>query len=77
MRAKVEIINGYSAHADRTELTAWLARVRERSPNLRAVHLVHGGDVVLRLDETQTRANLQVIVRQIEEMNKPAEAAAK
>lgn len=30
--------------------------------------LVRRGDVVLRLDETQTRANLQVIVRQIEEM---------
>jgi metallo-beta-lactamase family protein len=42
LAAQVEILNGYSAHADRTELTAWLDRVRERSPDLRAVHLVHG-----------------------------------
>jgi metallo-beta-lactamase family protein len=42
LRARVEIINGYSAHADRTELSSWIGRVRERSPKLRQVWLVHG-----------------------------------
>jgi metallo-beta-lactamase family protein len=42
LRAKVEIINGYSAHADRTELASWLAMVHRTSPALRQVYLVHG-----------------------------------
>jgi metallo-beta-lactamase family protein len=42
LRARVEILNGYSAHADRTELRAWLDAVRASSPALGAVHLVHG-----------------------------------
>jgi len=42
LRAKVEVLNGYSAHADRTELRSWLHRVKERSPALRRVFLVHG-----------------------------------
>ncbi|MGK2961398.1 MAG: MBL fold metallo-hydrolase RNA specificity domain-containing protein [Gemmatimonadaceae bacterium] len=42
LRAQVEIINGYSAHADRTELTTWLDRVRAASPRLGPVWLVHG-----------------------------------
>jgi metallo-beta-lactamase family protein len=42
LRAKVEVLEGYSAHADRIELTQWLAAVRERSPRLRSVYLVHG-----------------------------------
>lgn len=42
LRARVEIINGYSAHADRTELASWLAAVRRNSPALRQVYLVHG-----------------------------------
>jgi len=42
LRAKVEIINGYSAHADRTELANWLAAVHRASPALRHVYLVHG-----------------------------------
>ncbi|HEY2898506.1 MAG TPA: MBL fold metallo-hydrolase [Gemmatimonadaceae bacterium] len=42
LRAKVEIINGYSAHADRTELAGWLGAVRHTSPALRTVCLVHG-----------------------------------
>src|SRR5690606_5008196 len=42
LRAHVEIINGYSAHADRTELQGWLDRVRESSPGLKSVALVHG-----------------------------------
>lgn len=42
LRAKVEVIGGYSAHADRTELAAWIAAVRTTSPALGGVHLVHG-----------------------------------
>jgi metallo-beta-lactamase family protein len=42
LRAKVEIINGYSAHADRTELRAWIDEVRAHSPSLSDVRLVHG-----------------------------------
>jgi metallo-beta-lactamase family protein len=42
LRAHVEIINGYSAHADRTELRTWLDRVKAASPELRRVFLVHG-----------------------------------
>ncbi|MGI9043217.1 MAG: MBL fold metallo-hydrolase RNA specificity domain-containing protein [Gemmatimonadaceae bacterium] len=42
LRAQVEIINGYSAHADRTELTTWLDRVKATSPRLGPVWLVHG-----------------------------------
>jgi metallo-beta-lactamase family protein len=42
LRAHVEVINGYSAHADRTELHAWLDAVKVTSPELSGVHLVHG-----------------------------------
>ena len=42
LRAQVEVINGYSAHADRTELTAWLDKVKSASPSLGPVWLVHG-----------------------------------
>jgi metallo-beta-lactamase family protein len=42
LRARVEVINGYSAHADRTELVSWLDQVRRQSPHLARVHLVHG-----------------------------------
>ncbi len=42
LRARVEVLNGYSAHADRTELQAWLDAVRATSPRLADVFLVHG-----------------------------------
>jgi metallo-beta-lactamase family protein len=42
LRAQVEVINGYSAHADRTELTQWLDALRSTSPNLGHIWLVHG-----------------------------------
>jgi metallo-beta-lactamase family protein len=42
LRARVEVLNGYSAHADRTELAAWLNAVRRRSPKPPKVWLVHG-----------------------------------
>src|ERR1043165_6941476 len=35
LRARVEILNGYIAHGDRTELANWLATVRASSPGLR------------------------------------------
>jgi metallo-beta-lactamase family protein len=42
LRAEVQILDGYSAHADRTELTSWLDGVKTTSPNLGQVFLVHG-----------------------------------
>lgn len=42
LRAEVAILNGYSAHADRTELAGWLRAVRATSPRLKDVFLVHG-----------------------------------
>lgn len=42
LRAQVEVINGYSAHADRTELTAWIDKVKTTSPKLGPIWLVHG-----------------------------------
>lgn len=42
LRADVKILNGYSAHADRTELESWLAGLRSTSPELGPVWLVHG-----------------------------------
>ncbi|HSU96615.1 MAG TPA: MBL fold metallo-hydrolase [Gemmatimonadaceae bacterium] len=42
LRAEVKILDGYSAHADRTELTAWIDGVKATSPRLGEVFLVHG-----------------------------------
>ena len=42
LNAHVEILNGYSAHADRTELATWLEAVKATSPKLSRVLLVHG-----------------------------------
>ena len=42
LKAQVAVLNGYSAHADRTELAAWLQAVRATSPRLKDVFLVHG-----------------------------------
>ncbi len=42
LKAQVEILNGYSAHADRGELTVWLDAVKSTSPKLSRVLLVHG-----------------------------------
>jgi metallo-beta-lactamase family protein len=44
LRARVEILNGYSAHADRTELVRWLDAVRAKSSRVPPppVWLVHG-----------------------------------
>ena len=42
LRANVVVLNGYSAHGDRSELSRWLGDVRAKSPKLHGVHLVHG-----------------------------------
>ena len=42
LRADVRILNGYSAHADRSELARWLRAARDKGASLRDVHLVHG-----------------------------------
>jgi metallo-beta-lactamase family protein len=42
LRARVEILNGYSAHGDRTELAGWLGAVRQGSRQAPRVWLVHG-----------------------------------
>jgi metallo-beta-lactamase family protein len=52
LRAQVEVINGYSAHADRSELNAWIDKVKAASPELGPVWLVHGEAEVQ--DEYQT-----------------------
>lgn len=42
LRARVEVLNGYSAHADRSELRRWINAVRGESRRALPVHLVHG-----------------------------------
>ncbi len=42
LRARVEVLNGYSAHADRGELRRWINAVRDASTRKFPVHLVHG-----------------------------------
>lgn len=42
LRAQVEVLTGYSAHADHTGLLAWHSAVRESSPRLQHTWLVHG-----------------------------------
>jgi metallo-beta-lactamase family protein len=42
LRAQVEVLTGYSAHADQQELLAWLRALKRTSPRLRRVFLVHG-----------------------------------
>jgi metallo-beta-lactamase family protein len=42
LRARVEVLNGYSAHGDRTELQRWLDAVASERPKRPPVWLVHG-----------------------------------
>jgi metallo-beta-lactamase family protein len=42
LRARVEVLNGYSAHADRRELHDWVRAVRGGRPDRLGVFLVHG-----------------------------------
>src|SRR6185312_3751628 len=42
LRARVEVLNGYSAHADRGEMTRWIDALSARSARKPPVWLVHG-----------------------------------
>jgi metallo-beta-lactamase family protein len=53
LRAEVVVIDGYSAHADRTELTNWIDKVKSTSPSLGPIWLVHGEAAVQ--DEYKTK----------------------
>ena len=44
LRAQVEVLDGYSAHADRSGLLEWAEAVRGTSRTLQQVWLVHGED---------------------------------
>ena len=46
LQAQVVVIDGYSAHADRTEMTDWLGNVKDKSPQLGPIWLVHGESAV-------------------------------
>src|SRR3982074_630837 len=46
LHARVEVIDGYSAHADRTEMASWLGRVKDKSPKLGPIWLVNGDALV-------------------------------
>lgn len=61
LRARVEILNGYSAHADRRELHAWLDEVKLASPNLSHVWLVHGEPVAQTALSERLRASGYVV----------------
>jgi metallo-beta-lactamase family protein len=61
LAAQVEVLNGYSAHADRTELHAWLNAVRdggaENGRNRPHVYLVHGEEPAQMAFAEQLRAD--------------------
>ncbi len=42
LRAEVEVLNGFSAHADESELKDFAFRVKERGDRLSKIYLVHG-----------------------------------
>jgi metallo-beta-lactamase family protein len=42
LRARVEVLDGYSAHADRNELARWLDAVRGKKKKFAPTYLVHG-----------------------------------
>jgi len=42
LRARVKILNSFSGHADRNGLLEYMKKVRQNSPNLRQVFVVHG-----------------------------------
>ena len=46
LQAQVVVIDGYSAHADRTEMIDWLGNVKDKSPQLGPIWLVHGESAV-------------------------------
>jgi metallo-beta-lactamase family protein len=42
LRARVKILNSFSGHADRNGLLDYVKRVRQKSPRLRQIFVVHG-----------------------------------
>jgi metallo-beta-lactamase family protein len=56
LRARVEVLNGYSAHADRSELQRWLDGVRADCVQVPPVHLVHGEPAAQEALTSQLRA---------------------
>ncbi|MEO8622795.1 MAG: MBL fold metallo-hydrolase RNA specificity domain-containing protein, partial [bacterium] len=62
LRAHVEVLNGYSAHGDRTELSAWLDAVRQSSPHLSQVCLVHGEPAAQDAFSARLRANHYAVI---------------
>ncbi len=72
LRAQVEVLNGYSAHGDRTELRAWLEAVRRSANSSGPVWLVHGEEkaqtalaAVLRADGFSVEAPARMDVREL------------
>jgi metallo-beta-lactamase family protein len=72
LRARVEVLNGYSAHGDRTELRAWIQAVRSSSKSLGPVWLVHGEEKaqtalaeILRGDGFNVEAPARMDVREL------------
>ncbi|WP_310568735.1 MBL fold metallo-hydrolase [Gemmatimonas sp.] len=65
LAAQVEVLNGYSAHADRTELHAWLTAVRDggtaEGRNAPHVYLVHGETPAQTAFAEQLRADRFVV----------------
>jgi Cft2 family RNA processing exonuclease len=63
LRARVEVLNGYSAHADRGELHRWINAVGGPSGRKFPVHLVHGeADAQDALAETLRNDGYEVTV---------------
>lgn len=56
LRARVEVVDGYSAHAGQSELVAWIEEVRRPTPSLARVFLVHGEDGPREALEARLRA---------------------
>ena len=42
LRARVKILNAFSGHAGRSELFSYVRAVKDASPRLKRVYLVHG-----------------------------------
>jgi metallo-beta-lactamase family protein len=67
LRAEVVTLNAMSGHADREDLVNYAGTVREHSPNLKKIFLVHGEeDALLGLGETlRKELKLDVVVPEL------------
>jgi metallo-beta-lactamase family protein len=61
VRAEVQVANGFSAHADRSELLDWVSKVKE---NLKGIFVVHGEEqsALSFADALRAMGNFQVTV---------------